>query len=260
MVVSIGTTLMKATVGFQSKNYQADLSKPLDISIPLRTGDENVNAWYCEPVRIEPVRMGDWVGDVNQGGSVNFRNVFLNPHGNGTHTECVGHISREAYNLNQYLKQFFFVCELVSLQPELVGEDLVIGKEQLESNCKFIDADALVIRTLPNMPEKMNRHYSNTNPPYLHHEAASWMVRRGIKHLLLDLPSVDKERDDGKLLAHHMFWNYPHDTRLDCTITELIYVPDQIPDGLYLLNLQITSLENDASPSKPVLYALEITG
>ena len=46
--------------------------------------------------------------------------------------------------------------------------------------------------------------------------------------------------------------------RLDCTITELIYVPDDIPDGLYLLNLQIASFEIDVSPSKPVLYQIEL--
>ena len=38
------------------------------------------------------------------------------------------------------------------------------------------------------------------------------------------------------------------------TITEMIYVPNEISDGLYVLNLQIAPFENDASPSKPVLY------
>ncbi len=77
-----------------------------------------------------------------------------------------------------------------------------------------------------------------------------------MKHLLIDLPSVDKERDEGKLLAHKAFWNYPENPREDCTITELIYVPDSINDGRYLLNLQIASFHNDASPSKPVLYKI----
>jgi kynurenine formamidase len=249
---------MKISFSASGANYRTDLSKPLDISIPLKTGNDNVNAWYCEPVRIEPVVMGDWVGDVNKGGSVNFRNVFLNPHGNGTHTECVGHISREAYSLNDHLKTFFFLCELVSVSPAVSAGDLVITRDQLRQCFKHNEAEALVIRTLPNPADKLTRHYSNTNPPYLHHDAAALLAERGIRHLLLDLPSVDREKDDGKLLGHHAFWQYPQHTRLDCTITELIYVPNHIPDGLYLLNLQITSLENDASPSKPVLYQLEI--
>ena len=247
---------MKASINIKNTSYEVDFSKPIDISIPLRTGEDNVNAWYCDPVKIEPVVMGEWVGDVNQGASVNFRNVFLNPHGNGTHTECVGHISKENYTLNRQLKQFMFLAELISVTPEKIGDDFIITKAQLEALCNFENTEALVIRTLPNHDEKIKHHYSNTNPPYLHHEAATWLVEKGIKHLLLDLPSVDREQDQGQLLAHHAFWKYPKDTRLDCTITELVFVNDLVKDGLYLLNLQITSLENDASPSKPILYLI----
>ena len=80
--------------------------------------------------------------------------------------------------------------------------------------------------------------------------------RSYINHLLTDLPSVDREEDGGKLLAHKAFWKYPEDIRRSATITELVYVPDVVTDGLYLLNVQITSLEVDASPSKPVIYQL----
>jgi hypothetical protein len=38
------------------------------------------------------------------------------------------------------------------------------------------------------------------------------------------------------------------------TVTELIYAPDPIPDGHYLLNLQVAPLLADAAPSRPVLY------
>ena len=82
------------------------------------------------------------------------------------------------------------------------------------------------------------------------------LVQKGVKHLLLDLPSVDREEDGGQLLNHHQFWQYPNEIRKDATITELIFVPDEVKDGEYLLNLQVTSLVMDASPSKPVLYEL----
>ena len=81
-------------------------------------------------------------------------------------------------------------------------------------------------------------------------------MENNVQHLLLDLPSVDREEDAGQLLAHHAFWQYPAQPRREATITELIFVPDEVADGLYLLNIQITSLELDASPSKPVLYLL----
>ena len=105
--------------------------------------------------------------------------------------------------------------------------------------------------------------YSNTNPAYLSEEAAVFIREKGIKHLLIDLPSVDKEHDEGKLLAHKAFWNVKDvavlnaDARMDCTITELIFVETAIEDGSYLLNLQMASFVNDASPSKPILYSSE---
>ena len=248
---------MISKITHKGKSYNVDLLEPIDISIPLRPGVENVNAWYAQPVKIEPVRMGDWVGDVKQGGSVNFRNVFFNPHGNGTHTECVGHISKEDYSINQCLKKFFFIAELITILPdELSNGDKVITKQHIENCLVEKRPEAIIIRTLDNHISKINKQYSNTNPPYLEYEAAAHIDALGIDHLLIDLPSVDKEVDDGKLASHHAFWRYPHDTKLERTITEMIYVPNTIFDGTYLLNIQIASFENDASPSKPVLYQL----
>lgn len=99
--------------------------------------------------------------------------------------------------------------------------------------------------------------YSYTNPPYLLEDAATYLCKSEVKHLLIDLPSVDKEKDDGKLLAHHAFWDTKGKTRKDATITEFIFVPNTVKDGTYILNLQIASFENDATPSKPVLYKIE---
>ncbi len=250
---------MLSKITYKGKTYSADLSKPIDISIPLRVGEQNVNAWHCSPLKIEPVHMGDWVGDVKQGASINFRNIQFNPHGNGTHTECVGHISKEDYTINQCLKKFFFIAELITILPAgKNGGDQLITKKHIENCLGDKRPEALVIRTLDNSPSKINKHYTSTNPPYLHQEAAELIDAMGIDHLLIDLPSVDKEVDGGKLLAHHAFWQYPKNTKLNRTITEMIYVANNVCDGTYLLNIQIASFENDASPSKPVLYQLNI--
>lgn len=249
---------MFAQITHRGKVYKTDLSKPMDISIPLRAGEQNVNAWWAKPVRYEPVRMGDWVGDVKQGGSVNFRDVQFNPHGNGTHTECVGHISNEDFTINHCLQNFFFLARLVTILPEEINGDRVITRRNLE--VFFNDAEqteAIIIRTLTNAPEKMNFQYSGTNPPYLDVKAVELLLEKGIDHILIDTPSVDREQDDGKLAAHHLFWNYPQKPALHRTITELIYVTNTILDGVYLLNLQIASFENDASPSKPVLFRIQ---
>ncbi|MDR6844741.1 cyclase family protein [Flavobacterium granuli] len=252
---------MKTTIEHNDQIIEVDLSKPIDISIPLTNTDENPIAWYIEKPVIEPVVFGDWIGKVSEGkSSTNFNNIFFNPHGHGTHTECLGHITREFYSINQSLKQFFFLAELVSVVPEIQGDDLVITRNQIKIALGNKTPEAIIIRTLPNFKIKKSLKYSNTNPPYVAEDAAHFIRESGIKHLLIDLPSVDKEHDEGKLLAHKAFWNVKDvndlndSARLDCTITEMIFVADEVEDGSYLLNLQIASFENDASPSKPILY------
>ena len=245
---------MKTSIELNRKTYETDHSKPLDISIGLRGDEKNPVAWYLDAPKINPVKDGDFIGKVSEGASVNFNNIQFNPHAHGTHTECVGHISREFYSINQTLKTFFFFAKLISVEPETKGEDKVISEAILKEKIQPNATEALIIRTLPNFREKQTKKYSHTNWPYLSEEAAVYLRNSGVKHLLIDLPSVDKEKDGGKLLAHKAFWNYPKNTRFDATITELVYVPNSIEDGNYLLNLQIASFENDASPSKPVLY------
>lgn len=248
------------------KNFKIDLSKPIDISIPISNTDQNPIAWYLEKPVIEPVVFGDWIGKVSEGkSSTNFNNIFFNPHGHGTHTECLGHITREFYSINDCLKQFFFIATLISVEPETIEGDFVISKNNIATalDMKNKNAkEALIVRTLPNLDSKKSLKYSNTNPPYLSEDAAKFIREMGIQHLLIDLPSVDKEHDEGKLLAHKAFWNVKNvdnlneDARLDCTITEMIFVPNEVNDGCYLLNIQIASFENDASPSKPILYKI----
>jgi len=254
---------LKATILHNNKNFEIDFSKPLDISIPLTNSDQNPIAWYLEKPVIEPVKSGDWIGKVSEGSSsTNFNNIQFNPHGHGTHTECLGHITKDFYSINDSLKTFFFTAELITLRPYEQGEDRVITKIQIMAALEGKTPEALVIRTLTNDLGKLSRKYSNTNPPYLDEAAAIYIRQSGIKHLLIDLPSVDKEHDEGKLLAHKAFWNVTDvenlnaDARLNATITEMIFVSDEILDGSYFLNLQIVSFENDASPSKPVLYKI----
>ena len=245
---------MLTTIQYNSRKIKIDLSQPLDISIPLRGDATNVNAWYIDPPKIAPQIMdGDSIS-VAEGASVNFNTITFNPHAHGTHTETVGHITKDKYSINTLLKQFFFLAEVVTIAPEKLGEDYVISKKQLQFNLGNKKREAVIIRTLPNTSQKKSRHYSNTNPTYLMQDAALYLRLKGIKHLLIDLPSVDKEQDDGELLAHNTFWNTNGQLRLDATITEFIYVSNKIEDGCYMLNLQIAPFENDATPSKPILY------
>ena len=233
---------MKTTIQHNNTTIQVDLSKPIDISIPLSNTDANPIAWYINKPVIEPVKFDEWVGKVSSGmSSTNFNNIQFNPHGHGTHTECLGHITHDVYSVNQALKQFFFVAELISVELDDQEGDFVITKAAIETALMGKKPEAIVIRTLPNDTSKLSRKYSHTDPPFLAEAAALFLRESGIQHLLIDLPSVD---------------NLNADARLDCTITEMIFVSDEVKDGSYLLNLQIASFENDASPSKPVLYSI----
>ena len=247
---------MKAIIHANSRTYTIYVDQPIDISIPLRASKDNVNAWYLPPPKIYPMKLKNWTGSVKSGASVNFNSIEFNPHAHGTHTECVGHITEETYSINSCLKQFLFVSEVITVVPEKRDEDLIISEKQLRYAIGNKKREAVVIRTLPNTKDKLSRQYANTNPPFLSEAAAIYLRNKGVKHLLIDLPSVDKEKDNGELLAHKAFWDVHGAIRKEATITELIYVPNAVKDGKYILNLLVAPFQNDASPSKPVLYKL----
>jgi hypothetical protein len=85
--------------------------------------------------------------------------------------------------------------------------------ENARSNC----------RTLPNT--KKSKKYSHTNPPYFEDAALSFMKANST--FIIDLPSVDKEKDEGNF-SSQSFLNvtdvnqFKQDARLNATITEMI--------------------------------------
>ncbi|MGJ8745273.1 cyclase family protein [Polaribacter sp.] len=247
---------MKATIEYNSRKIEVNISNPIDISIPIDPSKNSVNAWYIDGPKISAETQEGFEISVENGAVVNFNNISFNPHSHITHTECVGHITKEVHSVNKNLKYFIFLAEVVTIAPLFHNGDFLIGVKQLKTALGNKKRDAVVIRTLPNLDEKKSMNYSNTNPTYLSEKAAIYLREKGIKHLLIDLPSVDKEKDDGRLLSHNAFWNTAGELRMNATITEFIYVPNNVEDGEYLLNLMIAPFENDATPSKPVLYKI----
>lgn len=236
---------------------RADWHSPLELGLPLKAGTENPNAFYLADPVMEPFRMGDFVGQVAAGGPCNVENIRFNPHGNGTHTECVGHISPQRISLQQCLQRYHFAARLVSVLPQKQANDLLITRKAVvQAAGDLTGIEAVAIRTLPNLTAKKHARYSGSNPAYFEAGALAWLREQGVQHLLTDLPSVDREEDGGLLQAHHAWWDYPEHPRMQATITEMIFAPDAFPDGDYLLNLMVAGFDSDASPSKPVLYPL----
>ncbi|HVF47822.1 MAG TPA: FAD-dependent monooxygenase [Pyrinomonadaceae bacterium] len=254
---------MKSTITIDGRDYEVDLSSPIDISIPLRFNGPQPNAYGVESASSKPCRAGDLVGDTRLGGSVNFEQYTFIPHCNGTHTECVGHITHERIAVRDCLHDVLMPAVLVSVRPLQVGGDSLITTDVLRASLppSYAGGCALIVRTLPNDDGKLTAEYANIIPPYFASEAVAFIVDQGLKHLLVDIPSVDRIFDEGKLLNHRLFWNVAPGSfeaadaaRRHSTITELVYVPNEIEDGEYLLNLQIAPFAADASPSRPVLF------
>lgn len=247
---------MIANIDFNGIKYRANLNQPLDISIPLQNGSQNPGAFFIPYPVFEPLIIGNFTGSIAAGGSVNCFNLHLNPHGNGTHTECVAHIVNKGYTINKCLTRFNFIAQLISVEPiRQINGDNVITTDSIKS--KFLHGvECIVVRTLPNQTDKLSKNYSGLNPVYFEPDSCHFMAQQNILHLITDLPSVDREEDAGLMQSHRAFWQTDKSIRTNATITELAFIPNNIPDGLYLVNLQIASLESDASPSKPVLYSL----
>ena len=242
-----------------------DLNNLIDISIPLDFNGPQPNAYGVD------LASATALGDTRTGSSVNFDSLTFVPHCNGTHTECVGHITDERISVLDCLTDAFVTTVLVSVEPENVDGDWLITAELLShvfmpgerayADRSVRTPSALIVRTLPNDEGKLAAKYDGDNiPPYFTSDAMEFIVECGFKHLLVDLPSIDRIFDDGKLTNHRIFWNVePRSreinaaTRINSTITELIYVPNEVADGEYLLNLQIAPFASDCSPSRPVL-------
>ena len=49
------------------------------------------------------------------------------------------------YSINEHLKQFFFLAELITVAPEMLNGDFVISKKQLQFAIGNKKRDAIVI-------------------------------------------------------------------------------------------------------------------
>jgi len=248
-----------------------------DISIPLRFDEWQPVAFGAPQASVGPLRLSGWIGDTREGGSCNVDQVSLVPHCNGTHTECVGHIVDDDVRITDILTDILIPARLITLvpapgstlretyRPAPRPDDLLITRSLLEEALQeMLEPDAgLVIRTLPNEASKLRRDYAGQAAPYFTIEAIDRIIEWGVRHLLVDFPSLDRTDDEGLLTAHHRFWGIPEGMHKlggrppsHRTVTELIYMPDEVPDGRYLLNLQIAPFARDAAPSRPLLMPI----
>jgi hypothetical protein len=231
-----------------------------DLSIPLAFDGPQPTFFGASPAAGTVVTAGSFVGDVARGGSCNCSTYTLTPHCNGTHTECVGHVTAERLSVRDHSGEHFNPALLVSVGPVPVITRAVLTAAV--SPHQLSHYNALVLRTRPNTREKLERNYDRAPAPYFDADAMHWIVSNGVTALVVDLPSLDRH-DDPALTTHRIFWGLPpgatraaEAARPTATVTELAFIADSIADGPYLLNLQVAPFVADAAPSRPILLPL----
>ena len=269
---------MNARFELGGREVRVDLSRPYDLSVELDFQGSQVRHFGAPRATAQPYSVPGFPGAVTRGASCNCDSITLIPHCNGTHTECVGHLTREPLHAQRVVPRGLLPALLVSVKPvqsdqtsessdpEPHSGDRVVTRSALQAGWPAeppFALRALVIRTLPNEPAKRTRDYTDMTPPYLTREAAGYLVERDIEHLVVDLPSIDRGHDEGRLTAHRLFFGLPpgesaleRAARPQCTVTELAYIPDDATDGHYFLQLQVPAINGDAVPSRPLLYRL----
>ncbi|HET9679858.1 MAG TPA: cyclase family protein [Gammaproteobacteria bacterium] len=271
---------MSVTQRIGNKTWQILNDRPLDISIPLVFDGKQPSFFAAPPASVTPLQVEGFIGDTQQGSSCNVGHYHLVPHCNGTHTESLGHIVDDAVFIAEVFNSLLVPTTLITITPETRPASDETGHPQASADTGLITAkaiqqalgnwknkdfrQALVIRTEPNSAAKTQYRYtSDAPPPYFSRQAMALIVSLGVEHLLVDVPSLDYMADNA-LIAHRTFWQLPVASRNaaqagrpQCTVTEMIYAANEIPDGYYCLNLQLPPFMADAAPSRPLLFPLE---
>jgi kynurenine formamidase len=211
----------------------------------------------------------------------NVSEITIIPHCHGTHTEAKAHVDDYGATIDQIPPPLGVPCTVVSICSNRFDEidetypihvdagEQVISQTELKKKLLNVPKkylQALVLRTLPNDESKKYRIYHDLNTyPFFTTEAIKYIRNLSVQHLLVDTPSIDRLKDNGKLPNHLSFWNRESESKntqgpfyQQSTITELIYAPNLIKDGFYYLYLCYPMLKTDAVPSWPLLTSSEL--
>ena len=194
------------------KGIDLSLSNAFDGKNPIFFNSNNPKSTY-------PVDK-NFIGKISEGGTCNVPSISLDIHCSGTHTECEGHVNDSNIFINQVCPKNLVPSTLISVSASEAArcsdnyhvkydkDDLVVTKSHLIKKLKGKNTylESLIIRTLPNSHEKKTRNYDQHPAPFFSNDAINFLIDLGVKHLLVDLPSLDKSNDHGKLGNHHIFF------------------------------------------------------
>ena len=261
---------MKINIEYNDNIYEIDSDEGVDISIPVEFNkDKNPKFYDTSNPRKDYYKFSGIEYNVDWGAGCSVPLVTMNIHCSGTHTETANHVIKNAPVISDITNLNFIPSQLISVTPEsnsnekyhanINENDKMITKSQLVKSLDSMDEflDSVIVRTIPNDEEKKSRNYNSNYHPFLSNDALHFLKNKGIKHFVIDTPSIDKFDDDGKLENHKMFFSNEDGSINKNTITELVFIPDHCLDGKYLLFIGAPNFKLDAAPSKPIIYKIK---
>ena len=258
---------MNALLRVGARDVVVDLSHPVSLARELDFHGAQPQHFGAPAATSQPYRVPGFSGSVASGASCNCEVISVIPHCNGTHTESAGHLTREPLDAARVVPPGLLPALLISVVP-IAATEINETSDPTPRPGDFLITRAAIERAWPAQtpfaPQALIIRSSQTPAPaYLSRDAAQTIVRQGIEHLIVDLASLDREHDEGRLTAHRIFFGLPPGvsslqqvSRPGATVTELAHIPHPLADGPCLLELQIPAWRGDAVPSRPLLYAL----
>jgi arylformamidase len=285
----MSSQMTKAQMHLYGVNVEVAMDAPYDLSWPISFQEETASAFSLPTAKTQPVRLGGFVGDTKLGGSVNCHTIEVTAHGNGTHTEGIGHILDTHDSVLPQLNGTFILATVLTVPAGHFSDSEDSYAGQSHKTDRLVEAsalqraydslphtlprpskdsseigtmDALVVRALQDDIETRGPRFSGQNPPYFSREAMETVVHWGVQHLLTNLPSVDREDCGGHTPNHRSYWGVSDDGGLEgqslrrqATITEMINpLFSTLEDGEYLLQIHAPPICSDAVLSRPFLF------
>ena len=265
---------MIISIYHNNQNYKINTKESIDISIPFNFNGEQPNFYDVNPGLLTPLKSGETTFSVSAGAGCNVAEISMNIHCTGTHTEGVGHLLENPGDIGMVLTDIMIPAILITVAPISFGDikesyhcavddnEWVISRNAIQyefEKWKELKPRALIIRTTPNIEEKKFFQFKKNIPPFFTNDALKYIYHLEIEHLIVDLPSLDRMSDNGILGNHRIFWGSGENVTGDVnpnsknTITELVFIENNVQDGFYFLNIQLPHFVCDTAPSRPIL-------
>ena len=194
--------------------------------------------------------MAHWPGDApfsytptltkEQSGSVNIGQMTGSLH-TGTHVDAPFHYDSNGKTIDELdLERYIGKARVIDVSHTDIISAATLGEFEWE-NCP----ERLLLHTsLPNNPKRFPEEY-----PVLDPDVGSFLRKKGIRLLGIDVPSVDTVNSK-KLPIHHALYNN------DINILENIML-DEVPPGDYeLIALPLAIQGADGSPVRAVIHPI----